>query len=173
MSEPLPLPATPPSIPQCRLADPQSRAALSGSRGDVRSIFRELRSGEFNPSPSLAIALKRRVIVLQAVDHSQGDDANPFEHFVKSLKGDHQRVDELEAGIDSVLMRLSALHLRAPAGLRQRLMPRGDVDELMRASYRLRELGTDVAQIGKANDVVIQIARHNDGSVLVLPAVAA
>ena len=28
-------------------------------------------------------------------------------------------------------------------------MPRTDVDELMRASYRLRELAADVSQIGK------------------------
>ncbi len=122
---------------------------------------------------SLAIALKRRVIVLQAVDHSQGDDTNPFEHFIRSLKGDHHRVDELEAGIATVLMRLSTMHLRAPARLRQTLMPRGDVDELMSASYRLRELAEDVGQIERASDVVIEIARYEDGSILVLPAVAA
>ena len=87
----------------------QLASAFPGIAGD---------GGEFRAHlelAALAIAFKRRVIVLQAVDHSQGDDTNPFEHFVKSLKNDHQRVDELEAGITSVLLRLSTLHLRAPA----------------------------------------------------------
>lgn len=122
---------------------------------------------------ALAIALKRRVIVLQAVDHSQGDDTNPFEHFVQSVKNDHQRVDELEAGLRSVLLRLSALQLRAPSRLRETLMPRSDVDALMRASYRLRDLSAGVNPAGSASDVVIEIAKSKDGSLLVLPATAA
>lgn len=137
---------------------------ISGDGGEFRTHL-EL--------AALAIALKRRVIVLQAVDQSQDDGTNPFAHFVKSLKRDQERVDQLEAGIASVLMRLSAMHLRAPARLRQTLMHRADVDELMRASYRLRELGNDVSQIGKATDVVIEIAKNEDGSLLVLPATAA
>lgn len=41
---------------------------------------------------ALAIALKKRVIVLQAVEHAQMDLTNPFESFVRALKADQQRV---------------------------------------------------------------------------------
>lgn len=121
---------------------------------------------------ALAIALKRRVIVLQAVEHSQSDAANPFENFVKSLKADQQRVDGLEAGITSVLLRLSLLELRSPHGLQGKLMTGGQVNDLLTAAYRLRALGKGVAADGQTPDVVIEIAKHTDGSILVLPAAA-
>ena len=56
---------------------------------------------------ALAIALKRRVIVLQGVEAGQSDPDNQFENFVRSLKGDQQRILDLEARIDNVLRRLS------------------------------------------------------------------
>jgi hypothetical protein len=155
------------ALPDGTVSLDQLTSAFPGVAGD---------GGEFRTHlelAALAIALKRRVIVLQAVDQSQSDTTNPFENFVKSLKRDQSRVDDLEAGIASVLTQLSAMHLRAPARLRQTLMPRADVDELMRASYRLRDLADDVDQIGATPDVVIQIARHEDGSLLVLPAAVA
>jgi hypothetical protein len=122
---------------------------------------------------ALAIALKRRVIVLQAVEHSQSDSANPFENFVRSLKADQQRVDQLEADIASALLRLSSLELRSPNRLLDKLMTRGQVDELLAAVYRLRELGEGIVQDGHAPDVAIEIAKHADGSIFVLPAAAA
>lgn len=122
---------------------------------------------------ALAIALKRRVIVLQAVEHSQGDPANPFENFLRSLKADQQRVDQLEAGIASVLLTLSTLEMRSPSRLLGKVMTRGQVDELVKSIYRLRELGQGIQPGAPAGDVVIDIARHADGSILVLPAVAA
>lgn len=122
---------------------------------------------------SLAIALKRRVIVLQAVEAAQSDPANPFENFVRSLKADQQRVDELEAGIASVLFRLSSLELRSPNRLIDRVMTRGQVDELLQAVYLLRELGGGIQPGAPASDVVIEIAKHTDGTLLVLPASAA
>ncbi len=46
-----------------------------------------------------AIALKRRVVVLQAVEHARTDPGNLFENFTCALKRDQQRLDELEPGI--------------------------------------------------------------------------
>jgi hypothetical protein len=66
---------------------------------------------------TLALALKRRVVILQGVEAGQSDPHNPFENFVRSLKHDQQRILDLEARIDGVLLRLSALELRPPNGL--------------------------------------------------------
>jgi hypothetical protein len=122
---------------------------------------------------ALAIALKRRVIVLQAVEHAQLDASNPFVSFVSALKADQQRVDELESGIATVLRRLSALKLTHPRGWRGLTFSPREVDELLRAAYRVRELGDGVETTSRESDVAIEIARSTDGSVVVFPAVSA
>ena len=119
---------------------------------------------------SLAIALKRRVVVLQGVEAGQNDPDNPFEHFVRSLKADQQRIDELEARIGDVLLRLSALELRSPKRLIDKVMTRRQVDGLLETSYRLRALGDGVATAAPMADVVIEIEKHSDGTLMVLPA---
>ncbi|MFF8413348.1 hypothetical protein [Streptomyces omiyaensis] len=118
---------------------------------------------------SLAIALKRRVNILQAVEHAQGDPGNPFESFVRVLRRDQERLDELESGIARVLVRLSALEPARPSGLRP-VFTTGEVDRLMRAAHLIRRLGDGVTPDGRAADVAIEIARHQDGSVVVFPA---
>ncbi|MFG1660722.1 hypothetical protein ACGFIY_29710 [Micromonospora chersina] len=122
----------------------------------------------------LAIALKRRVLVLQAVEHAQqvGTD-NPFKSFIGTLRDDERRVDELESGINSVLLRLSTLELKRPGGFRSIMFTQGEVDDLLKAAYRLRALGDGLnAGIHQA-DVAIEIERSSDGSLVVFPAVAA
>ncbi|MFF7309238.1 hypothetical protein [Streptomyces sp. NPDC008137] len=121
---------------------------------------------------SLAIALKRRVVVLQAVEHAQSDPGNPFENFTRALKRDQQRLDELESGIAGVLVRLSNLELARPSG-RRPVFTTSEVDRLMSAAYRIRKLGDGVTANGRATDVAIEIARDKDGSVVVLPALPA
>ncbi|MGW8763744.1 hypothetical protein ACWGN5_14700 [Streptomyces sp. NPDC055815] len=121
---------------------------------------------------SLAVALKRRVAVLQAVEHAQSDPGNPFENFMRSLKRDQQRLDELESGIAEVLVRLSALELARPNGLRP-VFTTGEVDRLMSAAHRIHQLGGGVTVNGRTTDVAIDIARYKDGSVVVFPAVPA
>jgi hypothetical protein len=121
---------------------------------------------------ALAIALKRRVNVLQAVDHAQSDPGNLFENFTRTLKRDQQRLDELESGIAGVLVRLSALELARPNGLRPVFTP-GEVDRMMRAAHRIHQLGDGVTVDNRTTDVAIEIARDKDGSVVVFPALAA
>ncbi|WP_173097766.1 hypothetical protein [Actinomadura verrucosospora] len=118
---------------------------------------------------ALAIALERRVIVLQAVEHAQSDPGNPFENFIRKLKDDQQRLDDLESGIAGVLVRLSALELARPSGLRP-VFTTGEVERLMRTAHRIRKLGDGAMLDGRATDVAIEIARDKDGSVVVLPA---
>lgn len=121
---------------------------------------------------SLAVALKRRVVVLQAVEHAQNDPGNPFENFVRELKSDQQRLDELESGLANVLLRLSALELTRPNGRLPVFKP-SEVDRLMNAAHRIHQLGRGVTVGGRPQDVAIEIAREKDGSVVVFPALPA
>ncbi|MEV8550088.1 hypothetical protein AB0L04_09685 [Streptomyces glaucescens] len=121
---------------------------------------------------SLAIALKRRVNVLQAVERAQGEPDNLFENFARALKDDERRLEELESGIAGVLVRLSKLELARPSSKRP-VFTNGEVDRLLRSAYQLRSLGDGVALNGRPTDVAIEIARDRDGSVVVFPALPA
>lgn len=121
---------------------------------------------------ALAIALKRRVVILQGVEAGQSDPDHPFENFVRSLKADQQRIDELEARIGLVLLRLSALELRSPNRLIDKVMTRKQVDGLLDTSYRLRALRDGVGAAAPKADVVIEIEKHSDGTLSVRPAYA-
>jgi len=118
----------------------------------------------------LAIALKRRVLVIQALDHAQPDDGNPFENFIGALHDDKEDLDELELGIASMLRRLSTLQLTRRGGILNSMLTSGEVDDLLRSSHRLHELGDGVERGGRQPDVTIDIVRSCDGSVVVLPA---
>jgi hypothetical protein len=153
-------------------------AAIAGTRvelSDLEAAFPGIsgEGGEFRTHvelAALAIALKRRVVVLQGVEAGQSDSDNPFENFVRSLKVDNQRIDELDARIGNVLLRLSALELRSPKRLIDKVMTRGQVDGLLDTSYRLRALGDGVGTAAPMAEVVIEIEKHSDGTLLVLPA---
>jgi hypothetical protein len=124
------------------------------------------RGGEFRAHlqlAALAIALKRRVIILQAVEHAQMDSGNPFENFVRALKADQHRLDKLESGIASVLVRVSALELTRPHRLQDLVITSDEADRLLRASHRIHELGNGVEVNNRVSDVAIEIARSKDG----------
>ncbi|CAM5279302.1 putative protein OS=Streptomyces sp. ACT-1 OX=1609288 GN=SACT1_6684 PE=4 SV=1 [Streptomyces griseus subsp. griseus] len=155
---------------RCPMARPSKLGTLTKSFPGIDD-----QGGEFRAHlelASLAVALKRRVVVLQAVEHAQNNPGNLFESFTRELKRDQQRLDELESGIAEVLLRLSALELARPNGLRPVFTP-GEVDRLMRAAHRINRLGENVTVNGRATDVTIEIARNRDGSVLVFPALPA
>ncbi|CAL9391118.1 hypothetical protein [Streptomyces sp. enrichment culture] len=121
---------------------------------------------------SLAIALKRRVNVLQAVERAQSEPDNLFENFARALKDDEQRLEELEKGIAGVLLGLSTVELARPSSKRPVLL-NAEVDRLLRSAYQLRSMGDGVALNGRPADVAIEIARDRDGSVVVFPALPA
>lgn len=122
---------------------------------------------------ALAIALKRRVIILQAVEHAQLEPSSLFENFARALSADQQRLDQLESDIATVLRRLSALELAGPHGWKKPALTIGEVDRLMRAANRIHRLSDAVTAESRATDVAIEIARDKDGSVLVFPALPA
>ena len=153
-------------LTSCRMAASNSAGSrqVQRHRGSGRRIQTELELAV------LAIALKRRVIVIQAVDHAQLDKANQFESFVSALQDDSRDVDELELGIASVLQRLSSLELSRRGGIRDLVLTPGEVDDLLQSAYRLRALGERLEAGGPQPDVAIDIVRSGDGSVVVLPA---
>jgi hypothetical protein len=148
-----------------------NRVGLSDLEQAFPGIVKD--NGEFRAHlelAALAIALKRRVVILQGVEAGQGDPDNLFANFVRSLKIDQQRIDELEARIATVLLRLSALELRSPQGITDRFMTRGQVDGLLETSYRLRALANGVGAASPTAEMVIEIEKHSDGTLMVLPA---
>lgn len=120
---------------------------------------------------ALAIALKRRVIVLQAVEHAQLAEGNPLENFVRALRADERRLDALESSIADVMVRLSTLELARPRGLRPPVFTSGQVDRLLESANRIHMLGQDAVRAGRMGDVAIDITRRKDGSVVAFPAV--
>lgn len=119
---------------------------------------------------ALAIALKQRVIVLQAVEHAQSEPDNLFVNFARALKADHQPLNTLETSIAGVLERLSQLELARPSGLRP-VFTTGEVERLMRSANLIHKLGDGGMVNGRTTDVAIEIARDKEGLVVVFPAV--
>jgi len=122
---------------------------------------------------ALAVALKRRVIVLQAVEHAQLSEGNMFENFSHELRVNQERVDKLEWEINRVLGELARVEIKRQSGLRAPVFKTGEVDKLLNQAYRVRSIGERIELPGKAADVTIDIARHRDGSLVVLPAESA
>jgi hypothetical protein len=157
-----------------------------GKFGDKPVEVRKLREafagidrdgGEFRAHlqlAELAIALQKRVIVLQAVEHAQKNPAKSFERFVGRLKTDQENIIKLESEISAVLAALGRLRIDRPHGIRDGMfITAGDVDQLLRTSYRLREFGDGVDVNRRQPDVAIEMARKADGSVVVFPALTA
>lgn len=75
----------------------------------------------------LAIALKRRVLVLQAVEHAQLEGADhPFRAFIETLKETERRVNDLEAGVVAVLRGLATLEVKRYGGIRSIYFSQGE-----------------------------------------------
>ncbi|MGV9673364.1 hypothetical protein ACWDPV_22705 [Gordonia sp. NPDC003504] len=132
-------------------------------------------AGEFYVHVQLArtaIELKRRTLVLQAVEHAQHDEGNPFERFVQTLQIEERETDGLATRLSAVLLRLSTMQLDRSRGKRDILYTPGDVDKLLHTSRRLQELGALVEQPDSRANVTIDIVQEKDGSVFVLPPLA-
>lgn len=136
----------------------------------------ETEHGEFHAHLELAylaVALMERVIVLQAVEAAQGDPSNKFENFTRRLRADARELNDIKAGLSRVLTQLSTLRIDRTHGVRDFVFSSGEVDKLLQTSYRLRELGHRAEPVNHHPDVAIDIVRSKDGSVVVLPGVAA
>lgn len=151
-----------------------SPVEISQLREKFGGIDRE--GGEFRTHlelADLAIALKKRVIVLQAVEHAQKNPSKLLERFVARLKADQEDVIKLESELVDLRRRLGRLQLDRGHGVGAIYMHMGDVDHLLRASRRLRELGDGVETSDRQPDIAIEIVRNSDGTVVVFPALTA
>ncbi|MFC7959635.1 hypothetical protein [Rhodococcoides kroppenstedtii] len=148
-----------------------TRVELSALRETFKGIDEE--GGEFRTHleiAALAIALKKRVIVLQAVEHAQLNEGNVFQNFTQALRADQARVMKLETGISGFLGELSEVRLARSHGVRDIVFRASEVDKLLEASYRIRAIGSGVDPGGELADVSIDMVQERDGSVVVFPA---
>lgn len=119
-----------------------------------------------------AIAMKRRTLVLQAVEHAQLSQSNPFERFLQTLEVEQREIDALDGRMRKVLLHLSSLRLDRSHGIRDFVFSSGDVDKLINTGENLRQLGDLATLPAHRPDVTIEIAQEQDGSVTVFPALA-
>ncbi|UAK37234.1 hypothetical protein K8O93_19080 [Gordonia bronchialis] len=131
--------------------------------------------GEFYAHLELAlaaVAMKRRVLVLQAVEHAQLSQGNPFERFLQTLEMEQREIDELDTRMRSFLLSLSSLQLDRRHGIRDFMFSAGEVDKLLRTTGNLRRLGDLAALPAHRPDITIEIVQENDGALTVFPAYA-
>lgn len=142
----------------------------------VKRMFPGINSpdGEFHAHVELAraaMALKRRILVLQAVEQAQLNAGNNFERFVQVLQQEQSEIDELESKLNALLLGLSQLQLDRSHGVRDFAFSSAQVDELLHATRRFRTFADGISETaGRPTDVAIDIVRTTDGSVIVLPA---
>ena len=120
---------------------------------------------------ALALAMKRRVVVLQAVEHAQNAPGKTFLRFTSMMEREQHDLDELETGLSMLLLDISHLRLRSPSRFIHQLMFRGEVNDLLEWPGRLRELATqESSKLGApAPNVEIGLIRQLDGQVRVFP----
>lgn len=121
----------------------------------------------------MAVALKKRMIVIQGVEHAQKDPANQFTRFVRVLRDDQERVIKLESDLADLKRGLARLRVDRSHGVMDFTFTMGEVDHLLKTAYRLRDLGEGLDSHRRDSDVAIEIVRDADGSVVVFPALTA
>ena len=131
-------------------------------------------NGEFRAHlrlAALALAMKRRVVVLQAVEHAQRAPDKTFPRFTSMMQREHVHLDALESELATLLLDISHLRLRSPSRRVDKFMTRGEVNDLLRWPGRLRELAEqESSEVSvAAPNVEIGLIRQLDGRIRVLP----
>jgi hypothetical protein len=121
----------------------------------------------------LAIAAKRRIMVLQAVEHAQINQGLSLKRFLAEIEREATALDELETGLIDVLTRLSELPIRVGSGIRDRILLSKDADELLKWPERLRDLRRrEAPRVNSSGHIEIGIVLGADGQARILePAV--
>ena len=123
----------------------------------------------------LAIAAKRRIMVLQAVEHAQINQGLSLKRFLAEIEREATALDELEAGLIDVLTRLSELPIRVGGSIRDRILLSKDADELLKWPERLRDLRRrEAPRVNSSGHIEIGIVLGADAQARILePAVVA
>ena len=130
-------------------------------------------AGEFRGQLRMAaftIAMKRRVAVLQAVDHAQQAPELTLPRFASNLKLEHEAVDELEKRLTDILQALARLQIGPSGRLIDRVLLREEVKTLLKWPARLRELAEAEAPMVQEpiGELELPMFLGRDGSVRVL-----
>jgi hypothetical protein len=123
----------------------------------------------------LAIAAKRRSMVLQAVEHAQLNQGLSLRRFLAEIEREATALDELEASLVDLLTRLSELPIRVGSGIRGRILLSSDADELLKWPERLRDLRrSEAPRVNSSGHMEIGIVLGADGRARILePSVVA
>ena len=119
---------------------------------------------------AFTIAMKRRVAVLQAVDHAQQAPELTLPRFASNLKLEHEAVDELEKRLTDILQALARLQIGPSGRLIDRVLLREEVKTLLKWPARLRELAEAEAPMVQEpiGELELPMFLGRDGSVRVL-----
>lgn len=122
---------------------------------------------------SLAIASKRRAMVLQAVEHAQINANLSLKRFLAEIKREAAGLEKLESDLMELLTRVSELRIRPGAGIKHKVMLPREVEDLLRWPERLREVrNRESPRVHAAGSVEVGIVVAPDGSARILePAV--
>jgi hypothetical protein len=118
----------------------------------------------------LAIAAKRRLMVLQAVEHAQLNQGLSLKRFLAEIEREATALDELESSLIDLLTKLSELPIRTGGGIFDRLhLSADDADELLKWPERLRDLRKrEAPRVNSAGHVEIGIVIEADGRARIL-----
>jgi hypothetical protein len=142
---------------------------------DLQAAFAgiEAEGGEFEAKlrmAGFAIAMKRRVAILQAAEHTQADTKLSLSRFNRELARDTGDLDRLEQRMAIVLERLSEVLIKTPDRRRGIVYLPAEVRELLQWTPRLRRLAVAETPAARTpGDVELRFVARDDGSILVLP----
>ena len=117
----------------------------------------------------LAIAAKRRIMVLQAVEHAQINQGLSLKSFLAEIGHESTALNELEASLIDLLTRLSEVPIRVGGGIRDRILLSHDADELLKWPERLRDLRRrEAPRVNSSGHIEIGIVLGADGRARIL-----
>jgi hypothetical protein len=141
----------------------QIEKAFPGVRDGDGQFVAELRMA------GLAIAAKRRIMVLQAVEHAQINQGLSLKSFLAEIEHESTALNELEASLIDLLTRLSELPIRVGGGIRDRILLSHDADELLKWPEWLRDLRRrEAPRVNSSGHIEIGIVLGEDGRARIL-----
>lgn len=154
-----------------------SLQGLQNSRVDIKTLEVEFPGvlsgqGEFMVHLEIAkrgIALYKRLLVVQAVEHAQNSDVgNLFANFLEKLHRDEQKINQLESDVLHLLKGISNLELSPERRLRNRFTyTQSDLELFVEQTLKLKSLADVPFQELPTDEMVIEIEQHGDGSLVV------
>lgn len=128
--------------------------------------------GEFEAKLRMAVfamAMKRRVAILQAAQHTRADSGLSLSRFNRELAKDTAELGELEDRISSLLGDMAALSIEAPKRRVDFAYRASEVRDLLKWTPRLRQFAAkEMPNAGRRGDLELYFVAHDDGSIRVL-----